>query len=222
MPVNEEFSEDFTENDSYEQRRLNQQEKRTRELQDELDRIRNAERAKLIVRYEKARHGYLDSFLDKNIDLIEEMIFDGDSTKKIAASFMVPHYRFFMWTKKSIHKERIDIALEYSSESHMTESEEILRKSIADPRLTMQQAGLIRELALHLSRKAGFRDPKKFGRDFDKQPATQQTMIVSDQQMSKFIEATLQKKRLESGNLENMEDFSERDEELNENNENNE
>lgn len=199
MAVNNEFNEDFNENDLYEQRRQEENEKRINELQDEIDKIKKKDLHSTIKRWDK--RGNLTEYLDNHIEQIEDMLFQCDSPKVIADTFNVPQYKMFLWSKETKHKKRIEIALEFSAEMRMHKSQEVLEKYLKDPRLSMQQAGLVRELALHHSRMAGFRQPRVFGKAPEPPSKAPTVNIVSSDDMNKLVEA-IRQKRIEGNNTE--------------------
>lgn len=192
MAVNNEFDDDFTENDLYEKKRAEENEKRIRDLREQIDELQEKNRHYRISTWNKKDD--LIEFLDGYVDEIEDMIFQCFSPKALSDAFGVPQYKMFLWTKDTKHKKRIEMALEFSAEFRMHKSEAVIEKYINDPRLTVQQAGLVRELALHHSRMAGFRQPRVFGKAPDNAPKAPTINIVSPEDMGKLIEELRQKR----------------------------
>jgi len=161
-------------------------------------------------------------FLDGQIEKIEELIFRCFTPEEISEILNVPVYKYFLWTKKTQHVLKILTAVEFSAEYRMGLSEKVLKRYIDDPNLTTQMTMLIRELSLHHSRMAGFRQPKTFGKTPDQSGQTNQVMVVTDDQMQVMLAAMREKKQAEREQVEEADIQNEEDEMFNQIEESNE
>lgn len=192
---------EFSNDEKYQQKRQEEINKKTSELKEKLSDISaDVSLRKLLlkrtVKNNKKIYSEEYKFLDSKIDDIEEKVFQCQPYTKIAEFYRVKGILFAKWMKESIHLERIKIAIEMSSEVRMNLSEDTLTKWIEDPRLTIQQTGLIRELALHHSRMAGFRNQQVFGKKIEIEKPPTVINVVTEDGMSKMIEQIREEKRL--------------------------
>lgn len=143
----------------------------------------------------EARSMYQDTYyaeqfemLDNHIEDIEEEIFRCTKVATMAFKYGVKGIVMAAWCKGTIHIERIRLAFELSAEYRMDLAADVLEKGIKDPNLEMQYTGLIRELALHHSRVAGFQNQKKYGKRPDIEVGIRPIQQITDTQMDRLIE----------------------------------
>jgi hypothetical protein len=143
----------------------------------------------------EARSMYQDTYyaeqfemLDKHIEEIEEEIFRCTKIATMAFKYGVTGIVMAAWCKGTIHIDRIKLAYELSSMFRMDLAAETLEQGIKDPNLQIQYTGLIRELALHHSRMAGFENQKKFGKRPDIDVNIRPIQQITDQQMDRLID----------------------------------
>lgn len=99
--------------------------------------------------------------LDGKIDLIIEMIMNGDSYRVIAKKFKCGLGNLHAFTTKAEHSARVREALEISAASYDEKAEEVLRNIKKNSNVV--EMARARELAQHYRWKAGKRNPRKYG-----------------------------------------------------------
>ncbi len=125
--------------------------------------------------------------LDACLDEILDMLYDIKTYKEIAKFFGIRPLIFAKWTRESHKIMEIKEALELSSETYMQEGLVVLDEGLNDPNPNVALTGLYREKALYLSRLAGFRAPRVYGRNADEGNTQPIIQIVQPEQWQKLI-----------------------------------
>ena len=135
-------------------------------------------------------------FFDKNIELIQNMIYMGVSPVRICEHFYpkmksITPIIFAYWKDETKHIEKLIFAYKSSGEQHMYLSKDFMMDWLdkeKHPELDMQHVGIVREIALWHSRMAGFLDRKKWGAKVEVTDERAQVKVISGKDLNSFLE----------------------------------
>jgi len=134
--------------------------------------------------------------LDACLDEILDMLYDIKKYKEIAKLFGIRPLIFAKWTRESNKVMEIKEALELSSETYMQAGLETLDEGLNDPNPNVALTGLYREKALYLSRLAGFKSPRTYGKNADEGNTQPIIQIVNPENWQKLLGDMLQAKQI--------------------------
>ena len=132
-------------------------------------------------------------FLDKNIELIENLIYLCVSPKRICQQLhpdctTLTPIIFHHWKDETTHIDRLIFAYKASAEEHINKGMEFMKEWLAAPELDMQHVGIVREIGIYHSRMAEFLDRKKWGKKVEVVDERPQQKVLDGRDLNAFLQ----------------------------------
>ena len=143
----------------------------------------------------KTEHKYQAQFdfLDKNIELIANLIYLRKPTKDIVnmmRDYMpsLTNIIYCYWAKETEKVDELIFAYQSSGEEYMQWAKEFLMEWLVKEDLSMQHVGLVREISLWSSRYAEFMDRKRWGKKIEIIEEKPQQKVITGKDLDKFLQ----------------------------------
>ena len=179
-------------------------EKKLKELNEYIENMKEYREFGLSIKPQKQKanrgkkehpHKEIFDWLDLHVPQITELIYLGCSPKQIClklgpfcAGLGLSPMVFHHWKDETEHIDELQYAYKCSAEEHMNRSSEFMREWLANPDLTMQHVGIVREIGLWHSRMAEFLDRKRWGRKIEITNDQPQRKVLDGKDINKVLQ----------------------------------